>query len=59
MQPFFQMNPNVAKVTDPQQRVFLELAWNALEHAGYTLPNRYDGMNWCVCRYGQQHLLPE
>jgi acyl transferase domain-containing protein len=28
--PFFNMNPNVAKVTDPQQRVLLELAWNAL-----------------------------
>ncbi len=40
---FFQMNPNVAKVTDPQQRVFLEIAWNALEHAGYS-PNRYDGL---------------
>lgn len=40
---FFQMNPNVAKVTDPQQRVLLELAWNALEHSGYS-PNRYDGL---------------
>ena len=40
---FFQMNPNVAKVTDPQQRVFLELAWNALEYSGYS-PNRYDGL---------------
>lgn len=40
---FFQMNPNVAKVTDPQQRVLLELAWNALEHSGYS-PNRYEGL---------------
>jgi amino acid adenylation domain-containing protein len=40
---FFQMNPNVAKVTDPQQRVLLELAWNALEHSGYS-PNRYKGL---------------
>jgi len=40
---FFQMNPNVAKVTDPQQRVLLELAWNALEHAGHS-PSRYDGL---------------
>ena len=40
---FFQMNPNVAKVTDPQQRNFLELSWNALEHAGYS-PNKYNGL---------------
>ncbi|MBL7923172.1 MAG: amino acid adenylation domain-containing protein [Bacteroidia bacterium] len=40
---FFNMNPNVAKVTDPQQRVMLELAWNALEHAGYS-PSRYEGL---------------
>ncbi len=40
---FFQMNPNVAKVTDPQQRILLELAWNSLEHSGYS-PNRYKGL---------------
>lgn len=40
---FFQMNPNVAKVTDPQQRNFLELSWNALEHAGYS-PDKYNGL---------------
>ncbi len=33
---FFNMNPNVAKVTDPQLRVLLELSWNALEHAGHS-----------------------
>lgn len=40
---FFNMNPNVAKITDPQQRVLLELAWNALEHAGHC-SSRYEGM---------------
>ncbi len=40
---FFNMNPNVAKVTDPQQRVLLELAWNALEDAGHC-SSRYKGM---------------
>lgn len=40
---FFQMNPNVARVTDPQQRQLLELAWNALEHAGYS-PDKYPGL---------------
>jgi acyl transferase domain-containing protein len=32
---FFGMNPREAEVTDPQQRVFLECAWEALEDAGY------------------------
>ncbi len=40
---FFNMNPNVAKVTDPQHRHFLELSWNALENAGYA-PTKYDGL---------------
>ncbi|CAN5599062.1 hypothetical protein BH11BAC2_BH11BAC2_06210 [soil metagenome] len=40
---FFNMNPNIAKVTDPQHRVFLELAWNALENSGYS-PSRYPGL---------------
>ena len=33
--PFFGMSPREASITDPQHRVFLELAWHALEHAGY------------------------
>jgi len=40
---FFNMNPNVARVADPQQRILLELAWNALEHAGHS-PSRYNGL---------------
>jgi acyl transferase domain-containing protein len=32
---FFGFTPREAEITDPQQRVFLELAWAALEHAGY------------------------
>ena len=31
---FFGMNPREAEVTDPQHRVFLECAWEALERAG-------------------------
>jgi len=33
---FFGFNPREADVLDPQQRVFLECAWEALEHAGYS-----------------------
>ena len=33
---FFGINPKLAEVMDPQHRVFLEIAWEALENAGYT-----------------------
>ena len=39
---FFGMTPRDASITDPQQRIFLELAWDALEHAGCD-PSRYRG----------------
>ncbi|KAB8315460.1 SDR family oxidoreductase [Tolypothrix campylonemoides VB511288] len=32
---FFSFNPKEAEVTDPQHRLFLECAWEALENAGY------------------------
>lgn len=32
---FFGMNPKVAELMDPQQRVMLETAWAALENSGY------------------------
>lgn len=40
---FFGYNPRDAEIMDPQQRVFLESAWAALEHAGYD-PAQYDGL---------------
>src|SRR3954451_22166152 len=33
---FFDFNPREAELTDPQQRVFLECCWQALERAGYS-----------------------
>ncbi len=33
---FFNINPKLAGLMDPQQRVFLEVCWEALENAGYT-----------------------
>lgn len=32
---FFGISPREAEMLDPQQRVFLEMCWRALEHAGY------------------------
>lgn len=40
--PFFGINPREAEVTDPQHRMLLECAWEALEHAGYD-SSKYDG----------------
>ncbi|MFP5284748.1 MAG: beta-ketoacyl synthase N-terminal-like domain-containing protein, partial [Thermoanaerobaculia bacterium] len=34
----FEMTPREAQILDPQQRLFLECAWQALEHAGYGGP---------------------
>ncbi|WP_454801973.1 amino acid adenylation domain-containing protein [Mucilaginibacter phyllosphaerae] len=39
---FFGINPKVAELMDPQHRVFLELAWEALETTGH-LPGKYGG----------------
>jgi non-ribosomal peptide synthase protein (TIGR01720 family) len=38
----FGFTPREAEITDPQHRLFLECAWEALETAGYD-PERYDG----------------
>ncbi len=40
---FFGYNPGEAALLDPQQRLFLETAWSALEHAGYA-PQRFEGL---------------
>ena len=39
---FFGFNPREAAIMDPQHRLFLECAWNALEDAGYC-PDNYKG----------------
>ena len=40
---FFGYNPREAEGMDPQQRLFLECAWEAMENAGYD-PARYRGL---------------
>ena len=39
---FFSYSPREAEIIDPQQRIFLECAWEALENAGYD-SERYGG----------------
>lgn len=39
---FFNINPREAELIDPQQRVFLECAWEVLENAGYD-PDTFPG----------------
>lgn len=39
---FFGFNPKEAELTDPQHRLFLECAWEAIESAGYD-PDLYPG----------------
>lgn len=40
---FFGFNRREAEITDPQQRLFLECAWEALENAGYD-SKKYEGL---------------
>ncbi len=40
---FFNVHARDAEQMDPQQRVFLECSWEALEHAGYD-PEKYPGL---------------
>lgn len=59
---FFGYSPRDAEQLDPQQRVFLETAWQALEHAGYAgaghtkLVGVYAGSGTNI--YLLRHLLP-
>jgi acyl transferase domain-containing protein len=39
---FFGFSPKEASILDPQQRIWLECAWEALENAGYD-PEAYEG----------------
>ncbi|MBA2678863.1 MAG: SDR family NAD(P)-dependent oxidoreductase, partial [Ktedonobacteraceae bacterium] len=41
--PFFGYSPREAELTDPQHRIFLECAWEALEQAGYD-SQTYEGL---------------
>jgi phthiocerol/phenolphthiocerol synthesis type-I polyketide synthase D len=44
---FFGISPREAEAMDPQQRVLLEVAWEALEHAGFA-PDKMGGVRAAV-----------
>ncbi len=59
---FFGISPLEAQLMDPQHRHFLEVAWHALEHAGY-LPESAPGPigifgGMYNATYFQRHLMP-
>ena len=59
---FFGYSPKEAAITDPQHRLFLECAYEALEHAGYD-SERYNGLigvyaSTSISSYLITHLLP-
>lgn len=58
---FFRISPKEAKAMDPQQRILLEVCWQAFEHAGLTpdvlkgsRTGTYIGIS--TCDYSQNHL---
>lgn len=60
---FFHYLPAEARTIDPQQRLFLECAWQALEHAGYDT-NTYPGSIGVYAGTGMNtyllfHLYPQ
>lgn len=53
---FFGYNPKEASAIDPQQRIFLECAYSALENAGYN-PDNYAGKIGIFAGVGQNNYL--
>ncbi|MBK7897608.1 MAG: SDR family NAD(P)-dependent oxidoreductase [Anaerolineaceae bacterium] len=54
---FFGFGPRDAAIMDPQHRNFIEMAWTALEHAGYD-PERFDGAIGVFGGSGHNAYLP-
>ena len=64
---FFNISPREAERMDPQERLFLETVWHAIEHAGYTPQRLTDSQRehgagigvFVGCMYQQYHLLAQ
>lgn len=54
---FFGINRKLATLMDPQQRVFLEVAWEALEDAGYFPQNGYQDIGvFAGCYFNNYYI---
>ena len=53
---FFGYSALEAEIIDPQQRLFLECAWSALEKAGYN-PETYEGLIGVYALCGDESLF--
>lgn len=56
---FFGISPREAELIDPQQRLMLELSWNAIENAGYSpknLAGRNIGVFIGACNFDYKEL---
>lgn len=57
---FFNFSPKEAAITDPQQRLFLECAWQALETAGYNVKTYKGDIGvYAGCSANQYYYLPD
>ena len=54
---FFGFSPKEAAIMDPQHRHFLEVSWEALEHAGLD-PSRFDGRIGVYAGSGHNAYMP-
>lgn len=54
---FFGMLPKDARIMDPQQRIFLELAWEAMERAGYSPDQHRERIGVWAGAYFDTYLL--
>ncbi|WP_155907224.1 polyketide synthase [Lunatimonas lonarensis] len=54
---FFGISPKLAALMDPQQRVFLQLAWEALEDGGYFPQNGHDQIGVFAGCYSNGYYL--
>ncbi|MGZ8245983.1 SDR family NAD(P)-dependent oxidoreductase, partial [Methylomagnum sp.] len=60
--PFFNIAPREAELMDPQQRLYLECVWSAIEDAGYrpaALARSKTGVFTGVCTWDYHELLRE
>ena len=55
---FFDVTPREAEILDPQQRVFLECAWSAIEDAGYDV-SRSAGSVGVFAGAGKNHYFAD